>query len=92
MRLISSLALVRALREIRYYQKNSSALLIPKAAFVRLVKEVSGYYGEVRWQSSAIMALQEMSEAVLVMYFELLYVSLPLLLISDKNSPVMRSG
>jgi histone H3/H4 len=83
---------VRALREIRYYQKNSSALLIPKAAFVRLVKEVSGYYGTLRWQSSAIMALQEMAEAILVMYFELLYVTLLLLLISGKNSLVMQRG
>ena len=59
-----------ALREIRRYQK-STELLIRKLPFQRLVKEVAQDMGrEVRFQSHAIMALQEASEAYLVSLFE----------------------
>jgi len=60
-----------ALREIRRYQK-STDLLVRKAPFQRLVKEISQDYGtkEERYQASAILALQEASEAYLVGLFE----------------------
>ena len=59
-----------ALREIRRYQK-SSELLIPKLPFQRLVREVAQDFKEdVRFQSTAILALQEASEAYLVGLFE----------------------
>ena len=55
-----------ALREIRKYQK-STELLIRKLPFQRLVREVAqDFKSELRFQSSAIMALQESAEAYLV--------------------------
>ncbi len=59
-----------ALREIRRYQK-STDLLLKKAPFQRLVREVAQEYkNDLRFQSSAVMALQEASEAYLVGLFE----------------------
>lgn len=59
-----------ALREIRKYQK-STDLLIRKLPFQRLVKEVAlGIKNDVRFQSSAMVALQEAAEAYLVGLFE----------------------
>lgn len=59
-----------ALREIRRYQK-STELLIRKLPFQRLVKEIAAdVIDSVRFQASAIMALQEASEAYLVGLFE----------------------
>lgn len=68
-----------ALREIRRYQK-STDLLIQKLPFARVVREVADdfitnvYDGTggagLRWQSSAILALQEATEAYLVHLFE----------------------
>ncbi|KAF9007156.1 histone 3 [Cyathus striatus] len=59
-----------ALREIRKYQK-STELLIKKLPFQRLVREiVHGYYIDLRFQSSAVEALQEACEAYLVSLFE----------------------
>ncbi|KAM4020317.1 uncharacterized protein ACNLHF_000773 isoform 1-T3 [Anomaloglossus baeobatrachus] len=61
-----------ALREIRKYQK-STELLIKKAPFARLVREVCLKYAKgvpYSWQSSAIMALQESAEAFLARLFE----------------------
>merc|ERR1739838_47359 len=59
-----------ALREIRKYQK-STDLLIRKLPFQRLVREIANdMKGELRFQSSAVMALQEASEAYLVGLFE----------------------
>ena len=60
-----------ALREIRRYQKNTD-LLLKKAPFQRLVREVAQDFktGDLRFQSSAVMALQEASEAYLVGIFE----------------------
>ena len=56
-----------ALREIRRYQK-SMELLIWKLPFQRLVREIAQNLtgADVRFQSGAIMALQEASEAYLV--------------------------
>ncbi|KAI9467021.1 histone-fold-containing protein [Lactarius psammicola] len=67
-----------ALREIRKYQK-STDLLLRKLPFARVVREIAldmttdmNEYGDtgLRWQSSAILALQEASEAFLVHLFE----------------------
>ena len=59
-----------ALRQIRKYQK-STELLIRKMPFQRLVREVAqGYKSDMRFQSNAISALQEASEAYLVGLFE----------------------
>ncbi len=59
-----------ALREIRRYQK-STALLIPRMPFQRLVREVAtGIWSELRFQSTALEALHEAAEAFLVTLFE----------------------
>lgn len=59
-----------ALREIRRYQK-STDLLIRKAPFQRLVREIAQDFKlDLRFQSTAILALQEASEAYLVGLFE----------------------
>ena len=59
-----------ALREIRRYQK-STELLLRKLPFQRLVREIAqDFKSDLRFQSSAIMALQEASEAYLVGLFE----------------------
>ena len=66
-----------ALKQIRQYQK-STELLIRKLPFQRLVREIAGdsqiitspLCGKVRFQSTAIMALQEAAEAYLVGLFE----------------------
>lgn len=59
-----------ALREIRKYQK-STDLLIRKLPFQRLVREIAQEFKtELRFQSSAIGALQEAAEAYLVSLFE----------------------
>ena len=66
-----------ALKQIRQCQK-STELLIRKLPFQRLVQEIacdsdvitSPLCGKVRFQSAAVMALQEASEAYLVGLFE----------------------
>jgi histone H3 len=59
-----------ALREIRKYQK-STELLIRKLPFQRLVRMVAqDFKTDLRFQSQAILALQEASEAYLVGLFE----------------------
>ncbi|KAJ3309766.1 centromeric DNA-binding histone H3-like protein cse4 [Gonapodya sp. JEL0774] len=67
-----------ALQEIRKYQKSTN-LLIRKLPFARLVKEITQDYINthfaqkgfgMRWQSNAIMALQEAAESYLVHLFE----------------------
>ena len=61
---------VMALREIRHYQK-SSALLIRKLPFQRLVREIAqDFKTDLRFQSAAILCLQEAAEAYLVGLFE----------------------
>jgi len=55
-----------ALREIRKYQK-STELLIRKLPFQRLVREIAQEFKtDLRFQSSAVLALQEASESYLV--------------------------
>jgi len=59
-----------ALREIRKFQK-STDLLIRKLPFQRLVREIATEYkSDLRFQSQAVLALQEASEAYLVGLFE----------------------
>ena len=59
-----------ALREIRRYQK-STELLIRKLPFQRLVREIAQEFkSDLRFQGSAIMALQEATEAYIVSLFE----------------------
>ena len=59
-----------ALREIRHYQK-SSALLIRKLPFQRLVREIAqDFKTDLRFQGAAVLCLQEASEAYLVKLFE----------------------
>ncbi len=59
-----------AIREIRKYQKNTD-LLIRKAPFQHLVKEIATHFKpDLRMQSMALLALQEASEAYLVHLFE----------------------
>ena len=60
----------RALREIRRYQKGYE-LLIRKVPFQRLVREVAqNIKSDLRFQSTALLALQEASESFLVNMFE----------------------
>lgn len=61
-----------ALKEIRRYQK-STELLIPKAPFMRLLREVAQSVAEapdLRFKQGAIEAAQEAAEAYLVGLFE----------------------
>jgi histone H3 len=59
-----------ALREIRRYQK-STELLLRRLPFQRLVRELAQDVKiDLRFQASAIMALQESTEAYLVNVFE----------------------
>lgn len=59
-----------ALREIRRYQK-STDLLIRKLPFQRLVREIAqDFKSDIRFQTTAVLALQEASEAYLVGLFE----------------------
>lgn len=56
-----------ALREIRKYQKSTN-LIISKRPFQRLVREIARDYvgNDWRFQSTALLALQEASEAYLI--------------------------
>ena len=60
-----------ALREIRKYQKNTD-LLIRKLPFQRVVREICQYTlkKDPKFQSTAMLALQEAAEAYLVGIFE----------------------
>jgi histone H3 len=60
-----------ALRDIRKYQK-STELLIRKLPFERLVREITlGIYGsDIRFQRSALEAMQEATEAYMIGLFE----------------------
>jgi histone H3 len=59
-----------ALRDIRRYQK-STDLLIRKLPFQRLVREIAQEFKwDLRFQGTAILALQEASEAYLTSLFE----------------------
>jgi histone H3 len=60
----------RALQEIRRYQKTTD-LLIRKLPFQRLVRQIAAdFKKDLRFQSAAILALQEASEAYLISLFE----------------------
>lgn len=60
----------QALMEIRKYQK-SQELWIRKLPFQRLVREIAhDFKTDLRWQTSAVLALQEAAEAFLVDLFE----------------------
>jgi len=62
----------RALMEIRRYQRNTD-LLIPKMPFSRVIREIAQSLcatKDLRFQSTAIMCLQEAAEAFLVTLFE----------------------
>ncbi|BGO91133.1 hypothetical protein NBRC10512_005774 [Rhodotorula toruloides] len=68
----------RALQEIRHYQKGTD-LLLRRLPFARLVREIAmefladdeeGNAPGLRWQSSALLALQEATEAYLIHLFE----------------------
>ena len=61
----------RALREIRAYQKTTN-LLIPRLPFSRIIREIAMDLSrvDIRFQSSAIMALQEAAENYMVQLFE----------------------
>ena len=59
-----------ALREIWKYQK-STELLIQKLSFMRLVWEIGQQFlTGIKFQGTAVMALQEASEAYLISLFE----------------------
>lgn len=59
-----------ALREIRRYQK-STDLLLRKLPFQRFCREVAqDFKSDLRFQGSAVLALQESAEAYLVGLFE----------------------
>jgi histone H3 len=59
-----------ALRDIRKYQK-STDLLIHKLPFQRLVREIAqAFRDDLRFQATAIFAIQEAAEAYLVGLFE----------------------
>ena len=59
-----------ALHDIRHFQK-STALLIRKLPFQRLVREIAqDFKTDLRFQSVAILCLQEAAEAYLVGLFE----------------------
>jgi len=59
-----------ALREIKKYQR-STELLVKKLPFQRLVREVAAEFkSDLRFQSSAVLALQEAAESYMVGLFE----------------------
>ena len=59
-----------ALNDIRHFQKNT-ALLIRKLPFQRLVREITqDFKVDLRFQSAAILCLQEAAEAYLVRLFD----------------------
>jgi histone H3/H4 len=69
------LLLATALREIRRYQR-STDLIIPKLPFQRLVRDIAqdvSWLENLKWQKSAIEALQEAAEAFLVKEFESMF-------------------
>ena len=71
-----ALTIARALREIRYYQSKATAntLLLPFTSFSRLVREIAEDYGRhLLWERDALVALQMMTEHIMVMIFEMTY-------------------
>ena len=75
-----------ALREIRKFQK-STEVLIRKLPFQKLVREIAGHFkSDVRFQSQALLALQEATEAYIINLFE----DTNLLAIHSKRVTIMR--
>jgi len=69
------LTVVRALKEIQFYQEHDDVLMIPTTTFKKVVKELTnnlrpheGYL----WERDAVNGLQYMTEHILVLYFELM--------------------
>jgi len=61
---------VVALREIRKYQKNTG-LLLRKLPFQRVVRDIAlAYKADLRFQSQALLALQEAAEAYITSVFQ----------------------
>ena len=59
-----------ALREIRRYQKTVD-LLLPKAPFQKLVREMAGTIdNELRFSAQALLGIQEAAESYLIGLFE----------------------
>ena len=59
-----------AIREIKRYQK-STELLIKRLPFQRLVKEIAqNFKSDLRFQASAVVALQEATESYMVSLFQ----------------------
>ena len=59
-----------ALKDIRHFQA-STALLIRKLPFQRVVREIAQNYNtDLRFQSAAVLCLQEATEAYLVRLFD----------------------
>jgi histone H3/H4 len=75
--LMALLIVARALREIKYYQSQARAevLELPRAPFKRTVMEIAlALFGKrYRWEADAITAMQTMTEHILTMIFEMLY-------------------
>ena len=66
-----TIAAAQALREIRHYQRGHG-LILPRRPFTRLVREITYNIApdmNMRFQASAIDALQEGAEAFLVAFF-----------------------
>ncbi|EER17446.1 Histone H3, putative [Perkinsus marinus ATCC 50983] len=61
----------KALKEIRQFQRTTE-LLVPKAPFARVVREIQLLFAgeEWRWSREALIALQTAAEAYLVGLFE----------------------
>ena len=60
---------INAIFEIKKYQR-SHEMLVQKAPFIRLVREITRNYNtDIRFQSQALIALQEASEAYMVSLF-----------------------
>jgi histone H3 len=62
------------LHEIKHIQKQV-ALLIPRLPFSRLIREIAqDHHRGLRMQSIALAALQEATETLIVMWFQMLYI------------------
>ena len=85
---IISLTVARALREIKYYQSSYAAemLMIPQKRFQLSCHEITqdpvvhrragapgSFKGDYRWEKDALIALQLMTEHILIMFFEMTY-------------------
>ena len=75
-----------AIREIRKFQ-NSTELLVKKKPFQRIVREIADdFKKELKFQSTALLALQEAAEAYIVGLFE----DINLLSIHSKRVTIMK--